>query len=318
MIILGNKNSISTEDKEKLSRKLEQVHLIVLNGNPDEDIIDTIAEELKKNTISFLVLNLDKKLSLKIKSYLEGLNYEGLEIMLFADFSYKFLNKKYMEFNENNLDTFQAIEDKQVRQFSKRLFDFTFASCALVIIFPVISIIAILIKMKSPEGNVFFTQQRLGMNGHFFRVLKFRTMVPNAESKLQDMMKNMPEVKEEYLKYRKLKNDPRIIPGIGHFLRKTSLDELPQFINVFLGSMSIVGPRPYIEEEFVNHDKKYLDIILSVRPGVTGLWQVSERHNDTFDERVERDLEYITHQSFLGDLKIIFQTVFVMATGKGI
>lgn len=161
-----------------------------------------------------------------------------------------------------------------------------------------------------------FSQQRLGRNNTFFRVYKFRTMIPNAERVLKDMLSKNQKLHNEYIKYRKLENDPRIIPNIGNFLRKTSLDELPQFFNVLIGNMSIVGPRPYIESEFYNHDQRYRDIILSINPGITGYWQVGDRHKDTFENRVNKDLEYIVIQSLL-DIKIPLKTISVMIFRKG-
>ncbi|MBD3808167.1 MAG: sugar transferase, partial [Epsilonproteobacteria bacterium] len=125
------------------------------------------------------------------------------------------------------------------------------------------------------------------------------------------------EIRDEYLTYRKLKNDPRVIPVVGEFLRKTSFDEIPQFLNVLIGDMSIVGPRPYIANEFHKHAKQYVTIITSVKPGITGFWQVTERNNTTFDKRVDMDISYIINRTFWLDLKIIFQTVLVMVLKKG-
>jgi lipopolysaccharide/colanic/teichoic acid biosynthesis glycosyltransferase len=142
-------------------------------------------------------------------------------------------------------------------------------------------------------------------------------MVPNAEAILEDMLEKDEEIRNEYIKYRKLKNDPRIIPVIGNFLRKSSLDKLPQFFNVLLGDMSVVGPRPYIKEEFYKHTQTHIDIITSVKPGVTGYWQVTDRNTATFNGRVDSDIEYVKNQNLTLDIKIIFQTVKVMVFRKG-
>jgi len=199
------------------------------------------------------------------------------------------------------------------------LFDIFFSFFALLLFSPIILVIAIVIKIKSPNGSIFFKQKRLGLHGKEFEVYKFRTMIPNAEKKLEELLKNNPEIKEEYFKYRKLKYDPRIIPSIGNFLRKSSLDELPQFMNVLKGDMSIVGPRPYIKNEFVTPlQKSKLPIILSVKPGITGYWQtIPHRHDSNFDFRVEKDIEYIQNKNFLLDLKIILNTISTMALKKG-
>jgi lipopolysaccharide/colanic/teichoic acid biosynthesis glycosyltransferase len=199
----------------------------------------------------------------------------------------------------------------------KRVFDIIFSLFAIILLTPIMIIIAILIKVNSPEGTVFFRQRRLGLYGEEFKVLKFRTMVPDAEKLLQKLLLN-PKIKEEYFTYRKLKNDVRIITGIGQFLRKSSLDELPQFFNVLLGTMSVVGPRPYMKAEFYQYQDDTIDEITSVKPGITGYWQViPSRHDTTFDKRVESDLEYISNRSLLLDIKIIFKTVWVMGLRRG-
>jgi len=199
------------------------------------------------------------------------------------------------------------------------LFDIFFSLFALLLFSPLFLIIAIAIKIKSPNGSIFFKQERLGLDGKEFEVYKFRTMILNAEKKLEELLKNNPEIKEEYFKYRKLKYDPRIIPSIGIFLRKSSLDELPQFFNVLKGDMSIVGPRPYIKNEFVTPlQKSKLPIVLSVKPGITGYWQtIPHRHDSSFDFRVEKDIEYIQKKNFRLDLKIIFNTIGTMVLKKG-
>jgi undecaprenyl-phosphate galactose phosphotransferase len=143
-------------------------------------------------------------------------------------------------------------------------------------------------------------------------------MVPDAEIKLENLLNSNEKLREEYFTYRKLKNDIRIIKGIGSFLRKTSLDELPQFFNVLRGEMSVVGPRPYMQAEFYQHPKNIVEKILSVKPGVTGYWQViPERHSTTFDSRVKTDIEYIAKKSFRLDLSIVVQTIGVMLHRKG-
>ena len=201
----------------------------------------------------------------------------------------------------------------------KRLFDILFSLVAIIIFSPTLIIIAILIKIKSPEGEVLFKQKRIGLNGKIFEVYKFRTMIPNAEQKLQELLKNNKEIREEYLKYRKLKHDHRIIPTIGIFLRKTGLDELPQFFNVLIGDMSIVGPRPYIVEEFNEVSQEDKIILTKVKPGITGFWQtLPHRHDTTFEERVKIDKQYIQSKDFYVDCKIILKTISVMIGAKGL
>lgn len=175
-------------------------------------------------------------------------------------------------------------------------------------------LISFLVKISS-RGPVIFKQKRVGKNGKLFYIYKFRTMHCDAEKRLKEILKNDPKAKKEWQERRKLKNDPRIT-RIGRFLRKTSLDELPQFINIIKGDMSIVGPRPYLPTE-IKDMEDYTHIILSVSPGITGLWQVNGRSNTTFKERVLLDCQYVNHLSLTLDLKIIFKTIKVVIRGEG-
>ena len=223
--------------------------------------------------------------------------------------------------NKNNFKIKNKYYTNQYNLFdaSSRIFDILFSSFLLILFSPIILTISFIIKLYSPEGNIFFTQKRLGLDGKLFNVYKFRTMIPNAEEILKEILEKDSHLKKEYLTFRKLKNDPRIIPKIGNFLRKTSLDELPQFFNVLFNDMSIVGPRPYILNEFdVYPTKLQQNIISSIKPGITGYWQIiPERHDTTFQYRVNKDIEYIEKKNFILNLKIIAQTINVMVLKKG-
>lgn len=209
------------------------------------------------------------------------------------------------------------IETKsKTKQIINRIFDIIFSFIALILLFPIFVIIFILIKIISPDGPAVFRHQRVGQNGNLFKVYKFRSMVPDAEKILNEWLEKNPKIKEEYEIDFKLKDDPRIIPGVGNFIRKTSLDELPQFLNVLFGDMSVVGPRPIVEKEITKYGNNATKL-LSVKPGVTGLWQVSGRNDIDYDTRVEMDMEYIDNQSIFGDIKIVCQTVLVMVFRKG-
>ena len=200
----------------------------------------------------------------------------------------------------------------------KRPFDFIFSLLVIIATLLIFFIIALLIKLTD-KGPIFFKQIRPGLNGKPFTVYKFRTMYLNNEEILQEYLEKNPKAREEWEKYRKLKTyDPRVTP-IGRILRKFSLDELPQFFNVLKGDMSVIGPRPYIEKEFEEYKipQEIRKKLLSVKPGITGLWQVKKRNEATFEERVKMDLEYIENQSFWLDLKIILKTIWVILTGKG-
>ena len=198
----------------------------------------------------------------------------------------------------------------------KRGFDFTFSLIAIFLTLPLMVLIALAIKLFD-RGSILFKHTRVGYKGKRFELLKFRTMYPDAEKRLKEYLEKNPEAKEEWEKTFKLKKDPRVTP-IGKFLRKTSLDELPQFFNVLKGDMSVVGPRPVTEEEldkFYRENKKYY---LSVKPGITGYWQVEGRSDiDNYRKRVQMDIWYVRNQSFVLDLLIILKTLWVVLRGKG-
>ncbi|WP_456460213.1 sugar transferase [Desulfurobacterium sp.] len=198
----------------------------------------------------------------------------------------------------------------------KRSFDIVFSVFAILITLPIMIPIAIAIKLTD-RGSIFFGHNRVGYKGELFKVLKFRSMYPDAEERLKKILEEDPEARKEWERTFKLKNDPRVTP-IGKILRKTSLDELPQFFNVLRGDMSVVGPRPVVEEELRKYYKDKAKYYLSVKPGVTGYWQVEGRSDvDNYEERVNMDVWYVQNQSFLLDIKIILKTIWVMLTGKG-
>jgi len=275
-----------------------------------------IEAHIKNDKVSYIVLNLDVNISLDLESYLEDLDYNGVKFITFSEFSAKFLNKCHIQFNEKNFKVLQDIKHDSGKQFGKRIFDIGFSLFAITLLTPIYIIVALLIKIKSPGAPVIFAHRRIGKDGKFFRVYKFRTMVANAEKILEDWFENHPEIKAEYEIDFKLKDDPRIISGIGERMRKYSIDELPQFFNVLFGNMSVVGPRPIVEKE-VGKYGKYAIKLYSVKPGVTGLWQVSGRNDINYDERVALDMEYIDNKTLWGDIKIIIQTILVMVFKKG-
>lgn len=164
-------------------------------------------------------------------------------------------------------------------------------------------------------GSIFFVQERIGKDGEMFKIYKFRSMIPNAEAELERLMEEDALIREEYLTNKKLRDDPRITK-IGKIIRQKSLDEFPQFLNVFLGSMSLVGPRPYLEREIPDMGEAY-DEIIKVKPGITGPWQTGGRNDLSFKARLEKDIEYVNNHSIYGDVKMIFFTAFQMFGGKG-
>lgn len=185
----------------------------------------------------------------------------------------------------------------------KRIMNLLCSFVCIIILSPFFLIISIFIKITS-KGPVFFIHERVGLNGKKFKLIKFRTMVNNAEEMIASFS---PEQKKEWEENYKLKDDPRITK-IGKFLRRTSLDELPQLINILKGDMSIVGPRPVVDEELDWYgDKK--DKLLSVKPGLTGWWAVNGRSNVPYPERCDLELYYVDHISFALDVKIILKTL---------
>ncbi|MES5782683.1 sugar transferase [Lacticaseibacillus rhamnosus] len=193
----------------------------------------------------------------------------------------------------------------------KRCFDIAASLIGLVLLSWVYLLIALLIKLDDPHAGVFYSQTRLGKNGRRFQMWKFRSMVPNAD-KLVDKLLKENEIQGAMFK---IKSDPRIT-RIGHFLRKYSLDELPQLYNVLRGDMSLVGPRPPLPREVVKYTDYERQRLLVV-PGITGLWQVSGRSDLDFPEMVALDIHYINNACFSQDLKILFQTVAVVIRPKG-
>nr|WP_277613946.1 sugar transferase [Neobacillus muris] len=202
------------------------------------------------------------------------------------------------------------VNNGKIYLFSKRVIDIIGASCGIILLSLLFIIIGILIKIEDPKGKVFFSQKRVGLYGKEFKMYKFRSMVSNAEEKLAELLK-YNEVSGAMFK---MKEDPRITK-VGKFIRKSSIDELPQLFNVLKGDMSLVGPRPPLPREVAEYTE-YDRQRLMVAPGCTGLWQVSARNSVGFKEMVELDLTYIRKQSFFFDIKLILKTVLVLFGSK--
>ena len=191
----------------------------------------------------------------------------------------------------------------------KSFFDLLFSLLFIISLIPLFLIISFLIKLSS-RGPIFFLQKRIGKNNIPFKCIKFRTMYPEAKDILQNLLMKDSLLKKEFEETHKIKNDPRITP-IGKLLRKTSLDELPQFINVLRGEMSIIGPRPIVKDERKKYGKNLKKVLL-IKPGITGLWQVSGRNNLTYKRRVMLDINYVENYNFLMDLRILLRTFGVI------
>ncbi len=215
-----------------------------------------------------------------------------------------------------------VIKKNKVYEFVKRILDIIFSLIILIIFLPIIAVVAVLVKVDS-SGPIFAdTPERVGKNGKLFKMYKFRSMIQNAH----EILRQNPKFQKLFDEYKKgsykLRDDPRIT-RIGKYIRKHSLDEVPQLLNVLQGEMSLVGPRAYYSDELREQQKKYpetkdaVKIVLSVKPGITGYWQVSGRSEINFDKRIEMDAEYVRKRSIMYDFWIIGKTPWAMISGKG-
>lgn len=213
-----------------------------------------------------------------------------------------------MDVNVNKTRNYEMVEPRKgiIYLFFKRTIDILGSGIGLIILSPVFILVALSIKIEDPKGNVFFVQERCGKNNKLFKMYKFRSMISNAEELLEALICENEMDGPVF----KIKEDPRIT-RVGRFIRKTSIDELPQLFNILMGDMSIVGPRPAIPHEVAEYNE-YQKQRLLVRPGLTCIWQVSGRNSIGFDEWVDMDLEYIEKRNLWMDIKLIFKTVGVL------
>ena len=218
--------------------------------------------------------------------------------------------------NNINIMKKERTNKKVLYKFTKRIIDIIGSIIGILILIPTALIIYLARKvLKEDKGPLFYEQLRYGKNGKVFRLYKFRSMCIGADKKLKEYLENNDEAREEFEKTHKLQNDPRITK-IGNFLRKSSLDELPQMINILKGDMSFVGPRPVVEKEVEEYGTNK-DKFLSVRPGLTGYWQVNGRSNTTYEERMKMELYYVDNCSLWLDIKIFFKTFITVFKKEG-
>ncbi|MFC7395277.1 sugar transferase [Scopulibacillus cellulosilyticus] len=203
------------------------------------------------------------------------------------------------------------IEKNKSYLFAKRLIDIVGALMGMIFLSWLFLIAAIFIKIEDPKGSIFFKQVRVGKSGKLFFMYKFRSMVPDAEGKLKELLENNEASGAMF----KIKKDPRITK-VGKFIRRTSIDEFPQLLNVLKGDMSLVGPRPPLPREVKSYNY-YEKQRLLVNPGCTGLWQINGRSNVGFKKMVELDLNYINNRSIVNDIKIIFKSISLLFRSKG-
>lgn len=213
----------------------------------------------------------------------------------------------------NNVGSTDIVDNEKIRLYSvtKKSMDLILSFIGLILLIPVFLILAILVKQDS-KGPVFYAHTRKGKNRSDIKIYKFRTMYSNSDEIFDSFS---DEQKEEYYKNFKLDNDPRVTK-VGDFLRRTSLDEIPQLINVLKGDLSLVGPRPIVEKEICKYGQ-YADKLFSVIPGITGYWQSHGRSDTSYEERIEMDMYYIDNRSILLDIKIMFKTVISVIKKEG-
>lgn len=213
----------------------------------------------------------------------------------------------------NNVGSTYIVDNEKIRLYSvtKKSMDLILSFIGLILLIPVFLILAILVKQDS-KGPVFYAHTRKGKNRSDIKIYKFRTMYSNSDEIFESFS---DEQKEEYYKNFKLDNDPRVTK-VGDFLRRTSLDEIPQLINVLKGDLSLVGPRPIVEKEICKYGQ-YADKLFSVIPGITGYWQSHGRSDTSYEERIEMDMYYIDNRSILLDIKIMFKTVISVIKKEG-
>ncbi len=293
------------DDKVEESDQLKEMGKTILGD------IKTLPGYLESNDIDYVYIALPMRAEKKIFTILRECRSLGARIYLVPDLYVYGLHHAEM----------QSLGNLLVLNFNpntewKRSFDVIFSTMVLTCIFPLMLLIALMVKLQD-GGPVFYRHRRITSAGKEFECLKFRSMVVDAEERLEKMLEEDPALREEWDSSFKLKKDPRIT-RLGKFLRKTSLDELPQFINVLKGEMSVVGARPIVGKELTDFYKESAGRYCSMKPGITGPWQVERRSDSSsYDERVGMDDWYILNYSLWTDIKIIFKTIKRVFDGRG-
>jgi exopolysaccharide biosynthesis polyprenyl glycosylphosphotransferase len=280
-------------------------------GTPILGDISMLTAYLKENDIDYVYIALPMRAEKKIFSILRECRSLGSRIYLIPDlYLYGLHHAELQSLGKLLLLNFNPHTEW------KRSFDIIFSIFALLFTLPVTLCISVLIKLED-GGPIFYKHKRITSAGKFFGCMKFRTMEVGADKKLEKILSENPELREEWKQSFKLKNDPRVT-RIGKFLRRTSLDELPQFFNVLRGDMSVVGARPIVAEELDDFYKDSAGLYCSMKPGITGLWQIGRRSDIAdYNDRVKLDDWYILNYSLWTDIKIICKTVAAVFKGNG-
>lgn len=227
----------------------------------------------------------------------------------------KLENTATMVLNSTSVDTSEKTNSKIMYHFIKRSFDIILSLIGLIFLVPVIILVKISFILAGDYRTIFYTQKRIGKNGREFKLYKFQSMISNADEILKQILEENEELREEYNRTKKLTNDPRITK-IGKVLRNTSIDELPQLLNILKGDMSFIGNRPYLPREKEDM-KNYYKEIIKTKPGLTGFWQVSLRSRGTFEQRLKMEEYYSNHYNLKLDIGILLKTVDVVLRKEG-
>lgn len=275
--------------------------------------LSEISKVLAENVIDEVIICLPVKTFYdQMQSIAEAAEEQGITVRIYSDlFNLKLSRAVAGEIGEAQILSIYASRLTDWQTFVKGTIDFVGGLAMLIVLSPLMLVIAFLIKLTSP-GPVFFIQERVGLNKRRFRMFKFRTMAADAQAK----QKELEGLNEAAGPVFKMRNDPRVTP-LGKWLRKTSLDELPQLLNILLGDLSLVGPRPLPERDFKRFNKLWFNRRFSVKPGITCIWQISGRSETSFDKWILQDLEYIDKWSLALDLKILLKTIPSVVRGTG-
>ena len=301
---LFNISCLTILDKDMVGKSIKGIPVV---GN-----LDNYKNTHRQNVYDEVFIRIPYSFELKLKKMINDFEDMGVTVNLNVEiFNIDSHVKKIREFGDYQVVSFAEVEHDPASLLVKRIVDVIGAIVGLVLCGIATLIVGPIIKITSP-GPIFFSQTRIGINGRRFQMYKFRSMYADAEARKKELM----EKNEMQGLMFKMENDPRITP-IGNFIRKTSIDELPQFWNVLRGDMSIIGTRPPTVDEYEQY-KNYHMRRLSIKPGITGMWQVSGRSDiQNFEEVVKLDLKYIDNWSLLMDVKILFQTVWTVIFGRG-
>ncbi len=273
---------------------------------------DDISQALRDNVVEDVIVAVPRSMLNSVQQIIDACQEEGVRLRFMADiYDFEAARIRLNLVNGIPLLGFEPVARQESALLAKRIFDLVVTLAVLVFLLPVLAMVAIIIKLDSP-GPVLFTQERVGLHKRKFPMYKFRSMVADAE----DRMKDIEHLNEASGPNFKIKNDPRIT-RFGRFIRKSSIDELPQLFNVLLGDMSLVGPRPMSNRDVDLFDKGLQRKRFSVRPGITCLWQISGRSDLAFDDWLKLDLKYIEQRSFWLDIKILLLTIPVVFGGRG-